>query len=195
MLNRFLELYEQGLLGPLDPVSCFDAKEIEKAFVISKAHLISARSSSNCHTSARNPQIEPSRSPRDIVLDPNAAYLIVGGSTGLGALIATWLVERGARVLLFISRGSGVTPESLSLYAELTAMGCQVNAAACSVVDLEQVQRAVEGCKVPVKCVFDLAMILRVSDISLPRIPCQTSTTDPRGINRFYHRVYLTIIV
>jgi hypothetical protein len=35
---------------------------------------------------------------------PDVAYLIVGGLGGIGRAVANWLVENGARHLVFLSR-------------------------------------------------------------------------------------------
>ncbi|KAJ5080836.1 polyketide synthase [Penicillium angulare] len=40
----------------------------------------------------------------ELELDPNATYLITGGTKGMGLEIATWMYERGARNLLLVSR-------------------------------------------------------------------------------------------
>lgn len=163
MLLRFLELYEEGLLRPLEPVSCFDALAVVQAFrhLQQASHIgkviIRLPEDSSQH-------IDIPSSQRDVVLaGSDAAYLLVGGSTGLGASIATWLVEKGARNLVFLSRSSGISPESQTLFKDLEAMGCCVTAIAGRVDNAQDVQKAIESCTIPIRGVFDLAMILDVS--------------------------------
>lgn len=157
-------MHEKALLGPIEPLSCFEAAAVQQAF----RHV--QRASRIGKVIVRMPQehdepIDVSGCPRDVAFDPGAAYLLVGGSTGLGASIATWLVERGARKLAFLSRGYDANMESDSLYAELRAMGCLVSITRGSVENVEDVQTAVESCEVPIKGVFHLAMVLKVSDL------------------------------
>jgi NAD(P)-dependent dehydrogenase (short-subunit alcohol dehydrogenase family)/acyl carrier protein len=51
--------------------------------------------------------------------------LITGGHGGLGLAVARWLVEKGARNLVLLSR-SGATPAGEKVVAELTAQGASV---------------------------------------------------------------------
>lgn len=154
-------MHLQGLLRPLEAVSCFDANDLESAFRLLQQQdrvgkiIISVPSDAAL--------IKSSPTPRSISLDPSATYLLVGASRGLGASIATWLVERGARRLTFLSRTSGVSDDSKTLFRELESMGCTVTAVQGSVVDMEDVNRAVLASKGPIKGVFHLAMVLDVS--------------------------------
>ncbi|MEZ4453137.1 MAG: SDR family NAD(P)-dependent oxidoreductase [Nannocystaceae bacterium] len=65
------------------------------------------------------------QAPRDLPLDPEGVYLVTGGTGGLGAQVARWLVDRGARRLLLAGRRAPA-PE---LLAELTGAGAEVRAA------------------------------------------------------------------
>jgi hypothetical protein len=60
-------------------------------------------------------------------LDPNAAYILTGGLGGLGKSIATWMVERGARSPIFLSRSAGTKPADKAVFDELRAMSCNVS--------------------------------------------------------------------
>ena len=75
-------------------------------------------------------------------LDQDGTVLITGGTGTLGAIVARHLVTaHGARRLLLTSRrgpsGAGVT----ELTAELTALGAEVEVAACDTADAEAVAR------------------------------------------------------
>ncbi|MGW1179505.1 SDR family NAD(P)-dependent oxidoreductase, partial [Kitasatospora sp. NPDC002543] len=66
----------------------------------------------------------------------DGAVLITGGTGGLGALVARHLVaEHGVRRLLLTSRRGPDTPGATGLAAELTALGAEVELAACDVAD------------------------------------------------------------
>ena len=65
-----------------------------------------------------------------LIFDPNASYLLTGGLGGLGKYVATWMVERGARRLIFLSRSAGTGKGDEAFEAELRTLGCIVSFAA-----------------------------------------------------------------
>ncbi|MDX8030222.1 SDR family NAD(P)-dependent oxidoreductase [Lentzea sp. BCCO 10_0856] len=80
------------------------------------------------------------------VWDPEGTVLITGGTGGLGAELARYLVaERRTKKLLLISRRGGDTPDAVALQAELTAHGADVTIAACDMADLKAVKKVVKG--------------------------------------------------
>lgn len=90
----------------------------------------------------------------------DGTYLLIGGARGLGRCIATWLVARGARSIVLFSRSARSDPESLSFSRELESMDCSVSAVSGSVSNMDDVQRAINSAKNPIKGVFQLAMVL-----------------------------------
>ncbi|KAI0176547.1 hypothetical protein GGR52DRAFT_571510 [Hypoxylon sp. FL1284] len=161
LLNRFIGFYQQGLLQPIEPVVSFEAKQITRAF----RHLedgdhvgkvVVTFPESGSHASIQSvPQ------PRRIEFDPASAYLLVGGVGGLGRSISTWMVERGARNLTFLSRSAGQSDISKSLFLELESMGCAVTVVTGRVDRMDDVQRALSQSKFPIKGVLQLAMVLK----------------------------------
>ncbi|KAI0377169.1 polyketide synthase [Hypomontagnella monticulosa] len=163
VLTQYVDMYNRGQLQPLDPVSYFDAEVVEQAFRhlqngdhIGKIVVTIPKDASRIHSTPH---------ARLVTLDPEATYLMVGGSKGLGGSIATWLVERGARSLTFLSRSTGTNPETKALFEELQAMGCSVSAVAGSVDNQEDVRAAISSSGKSVKGVFQLAMVLSDSPL------------------------------
>lgn len=154
-------MYTQGLLHQPDEVSYFEAQEVEKAFrhLQNAAHIGKVVVTMPSDDSAI--KAVPYNQPP--TLDPDATYLLVGGARGLGASIATRLVEQGAMHLTILSRAAGVSAESKALFAELKAMGCELSVVAGSVESMEDVEAAVSSSGKPVKGVFQLAMVMNVS--------------------------------
>ena len=103
-----------------------------------------------------------------VTFDPNSAYLLTGGMGGLGKSKATWLVERGARSLTFLSRSAGLSDESKEFIKELESLGCTVAAVAGGAENMEDVKAAIEATAVPIKGVFHLAMVLKVRQTGVP---------------------------
>lgn len=71
--------------------------------------------------------------------------LITGGTGGLGAHVARWLVGRGAEHLVLTSRRGPDAPGAAELREELEAMGVEVTIAACDVADREALSSLVSG--------------------------------------------------
>ncbi len=161
MLQQCVDWYDQGLLKLPDAVTCFDAAEVEQAF----RHLQNASHIGKVVVRMPDDDSQLVAAPYSppLTLDPEATYLLVGAARGLGASLAPWLVEQGARNLTFLSRSAGASPESTALFAELRAMGCAVSVVAGSVESKEDVEAAVASSGKPVKGVFQLAMVLNVS--------------------------------
>ena len=81
-------------------------------------------------------------------LSPEATYVIVGGMGGLGQFIAKWMVEQGARHLLFLSRQGAKHPDAAGVLETLNASpGVQAATYECDITDSEQVQRAFSRCR------------------------------------------------
>ena len=98
----------------------------------------------------------------DISFDSEAAYILTGGFGGLGRSVATWLVERGARALVFISRSAGSNPDNHRFSLELGSLGCSVFTVTGEIENMEDVRRAVAAPSRAIKGVIHLAGILRV---------------------------------
>ncbi|MBI3243488.1 MAG: SDR family NAD(P)-dependent oxidoreductase [Chloroflexi bacterium] len=75
-----------------------------------------------------------------------ATYLITGGLSGLGLLVAEWMVERGARHLMLMGR-SGPTESARKVLDELELAGAKVIVAQADVSDRDQVEKVLAGIK------------------------------------------------
>lgn len=95
-------------------------------------------------------------------LDPSASYLLVGGLGGLGRSVSIWMVQHGARNLIFLSRSIGTDSEEEHGFVRMLAsMGCAANLVRGSVADPADVARAVGGSSKPLRGVLHMAMVLR----------------------------------
>lgn len=97
-----------------------------------------------------------------LALRPDASYLLVGGLGGLGRAVSTWLVENGARNLVYLSRSAGQSTQDQLFFLELEAQGCSVQAFPGSVSALSDVERAVQGARSPIAGILQMSMVLRV---------------------------------
>ena len=96
-------------------------------------------------------------------VDPEGSYLITGAFGGFGKVLAQWLVETGARELVFVSRRGADSPEAETFVARLRDRGVTVSVFRADVGSSEDVARvmtAVRSSNRPLKGVFHLAMVI-----------------------------------
>ncbi len=95
--------------------------------------------------------------------DENGSYLVTGGLSGFGLKTACWLVDKGARSLVLISRSATISDESASIIKDLQNKGVEVFTRACDVTDKSALQRLVaeiESDVAPLKGIVHAAMVL-----------------------------------
>ncbi|CAB3782072.1 type I polyketide synthase [Pararobbsia alpina] len=162
LFGEVMQLFDNGTLHPL-PYRAFPAARVEEAF----RHMQQARHIGKVLVTYPAGVPAPTRDSAPVSrleLDPAAAYLIVGGTSGLGFATVQWLVSRGARHLTLASR-SGTLTEHL---AEEVARwrnehGVQVHVAACDVTDataVNQLIEAIDARGAPLKGVVHSAMVI-----------------------------------
>ncbi|MCJ1434803.1 hypothetical protein MMC27_004173 [Xylographa pallens] len=108
--------------------------------------------------SLRSPNETP---PTPLRFRSDACYLLVGGLGGLGRVISTWMVESGARNILFLSRSAKEGPEITPFFDELRARGCEVLTFAGSVTNLSDVEAAIAQATRPVAGVMQMSAVMR----------------------------------
>ncbi|KAL8794223.1 MAG: hypothetical protein Q9195_003177 [Heterodermia aff. obscurata] len=94
----------------------------------------------------------------------NFTYLIAGGLGGLGGSIARWMVQRGAKSLILLSR-SGPKPEATNeVVQELRLAGAHVETPACEISNAASLSAVLRDCAIrvpPVKGCIQASMVLR----------------------------------
>lgn len=100
--------------------------------------------------------------------DTHATYLIVGGVTGIGSVVTEWMLSKGAKTLLLVSRHATTHPNALKLQAQGEVAGCSVHIRDCDVADENSLVKLLAECSrtlPPIRGVVNGAMVL---DVSLP---------------------------
>ena len=98
---------------------------------------------------------------RKPVFNSSASYLLVGGLGGVGRALSVWMIEHGARHLIFLSRSAG-KPEHHDFTRELESMDATVKLINGSVSEPEDVTRAIQATgDAPLKGIINLSMLLR----------------------------------
>lgn len=119
---------------------------------------------------------------RTMAFNSSASYLLVGGLGGLGRAIATWMVDNGARSLIFLSRSAGKGAADEGFVAELQSMSCAAHLVAGDVTDPGDVARAVAAAPAthPLKGVIQLSMVLRDQNFDVMSIEDWTAAVAPK---------------
>ncbi|KAJ5185393.1 Acyl transferase/acyl hydrolase/lysophospholipase [Penicillium cf. griseofulvum] len=85
-------------------------------------------------------KVHPARRD-DNLLRPDASYVIVGGTGGIGLDIASWLPEKGAKNLILVSRGGIKTEKAEQTIRDLSRQGVNVEVCRCDVADKQSVDQ------------------------------------------------------
>lgn len=164
ILIQFNKYYDSGKIKPITPMKIFSATEVIDAFRymqkgqhIGKIVVTMPEDASELEVASK-PQVAKFRS--------DASYLLVGGFGGLGRSVSNWMVQNGARHLIFLSRSAGDSEKDQIFIRELEAQGCVVQTIKGSVTKIEDVKRTVAEAGKPVAGVFLMTMVLRDRAIS-----------------------------
>lgn len=109
------------------------------------------------------------RTRLNFYFDSEKTYLIGGGLGGLGRSIAQWMVGRGARNLILLSRTGGQSEKAFAFFKTLEAESARVEAPACNMTDASVLKRVLDRCaetKPPVMGFIQASMVLSVSQCS-----------------------------
>ncbi|MCC8396968.1 SDR family NAD(P)-dependent oxidoreductase [Paraburkholderia sp. MMS20-SJTR3] len=162
LFEEVMRLFTDGVLHPL-PYRAFPAERVEEAF----RHMQQARQIGKVLVTYPAGTPSPTRSAdtaATLQLDPAAAYLVVGGTGGLGFATARWMMSRGARHLTLASRSGTLAPEMREEAARWRANnGTEVHAVACDVTDaaaLDALLAEIAQRRTPLKGVLHSAMVI-----------------------------------
>lgn len=167
LVEQFTGYFQQGKLTPIKPVVVFDAGDVVKAF----RHMQTGQHIGKIVV--RMPE-DPNTLPISKIHDttplfrPDASYLLVGGLGGLGRAVSTWMVEKGARNFIFLSRSGGESPEAQAFINDLESHNMvSATVIAGDVSNIEDIQRALSAAKRPIAGVLQMSMVLKVSHSAL----------------------------
>lgn len=188
IMNEIIGLLKQKLISAVQPITVFPLNEVEKAYRLLQTgkHMgkivltiqddvkvpVSSHSAAYCTWTNKNPQVL-ARS-RSVSLRQDASYLIVAGLEGLGGSICRWLVEHGAKNVIFSSRSANKGGKNQAFIDEMSKLGCTVTAVPCDVSDQAALTSALRNCAKdlpPIRGVIQGAMVLQVRGLPSYLIP------------------------
>ncbi|KAL8372278.1 hypothetical protein RB595_001863 [Gaeumannomyces hyphopodioides] len=164
LLDDVFKLLSYGVVKPISPTTTFSMSEVEVAFrtlQAGKAH------GKILVTAAPDDMVKATYSPKafEKLLRPDATYIIVGGTGGIGRSMARWMTQKGARNIALVSRSAKVAPKVAQLIDEAKSEhGARIVVSQCDVslaVDVEKMIAELAAAQMPaVKGVIHSAMIL-----------------------------------
>ncbi|KAI0418327.1 hypothetical protein F5X98DRAFT_373799 [Xylaria grammica] len=163
LIHSIFQYYEEGHVKPIHPLRMFDASQVQSAFqTMQKGTHIGRFGISMATNLARDvkPRLELPK------FQENASFLLVGGTGGIGRALSTFMVENGAKELVFLSRNAGLKPADIDLSIELQSMGCSVIFARGDVCDEAAVSSALLKVTKPIRGIVQLSMVLRDQNFS-----------------------------
>ncbi|KAI4601070.1 putative PKS/NRPS-like protein biosynthetic cluster [Pestalotiopsis sp. 9143b] len=160
LLETIVAMYEAGEIKPIQPITAFDASDISEAIQFMQKRDHDGKVAIHMPEDSNILPGVALLGHRDL-FRPDVSYLLVGGLGGLGQAIATWMVERGAKSLIFFSRSAANRDVHGTFFDELEASGCSVQAFSGDVGSIEDVKLAVAGASKPIAGVMQMSLILR----------------------------------
>ncbi|PYH65910.1 type I polyketide synthase [Aspergillus vadensis CBS 113365] len=158
MVRTCFELFQKGRFRSIRPLHVFDTTQVKDAF----RYLQTGKHMGKVVVQMTpDPAQLPSAPVKSRASFPaNAAYLIVGGLGGIGKSVSRWLVEHGAREIVYLSP-SAEKDEHRKFIEELEVQGCRVSCAAGTVTDPDDVQQAIRKCTNRLTGVVQMALNLQ----------------------------------
>ena len=166
-----MKYYRQGSIQPIQPIKSFPASEVQDCFRYMQKGLHIGKIV--CEMPDGPSELKGQPQTSSITFKEDAAYVLVGGLGGLGRAVATWIVESGARHLIFLSRSAGQSDSDQEFFRELAAQGCTAQSVPGSVAQMEDVKRAMTVSGKSIKGVIQMSMVLRVCERSYLRFPSE----------------------
>ncbi|KAE8413499.1 hypothetical protein BDV36DRAFT_304027 [Aspergillus pseudocaelatus] len=161
LIFSILEFYNKGYISPL-PTKIFPAAQTQDAFRFMEKgqHIGRVGVSFKPAEGEAHLGLETTKRTLAIAFNGSASYLMVGGLGGIGRAVSTWMVDHGARELVYLSRSAGLTPKDDDFVAELHSMGCAVKLVSGDTTKLEDVKKAIGAATYPLKGIVQMSMVV-----------------------------------
>ncbi|TDZ16051.1 Highly reducing polyketide synthase gloL [Colletotrichum orbiculare MAFF 240422] len=122
----------------------------------------------------------------------DASYLLIGGMGGLGRSVATWLLEHGARNLVFLSRSAGSVDNEPFVRELESYPGAVITAISGDVGKSEDVARAIGAAPKPIAGVLQLSLVLKDNSTAEMTYKEWTDVVNPRVLGT--HNVHQALL-
>ncbi|KAK4236508.1 lovastatin diketide synthase LovF [Achaetomium macrosporum] len=164
-LGAVVELFKQGVLRLPEPMKAFSITEVEAAF----RYLQSGQNAGKVVVEVGEDDVVPAviqPKKSEWTFSPDASFVIAGGLGAMGRIIARWMVSKGARHLVLLSR-RGLQADDVKItefVRDLESSGAQLYCPPCDVADKESLGAVLDYCREhmpPIRGCIQAAMVLR----------------------------------
>ncbi|MFS8175523.1 type I polyketide synthase [Vreelandella titanicae] len=161
LFGEMMALFNDGTLSPL-PFTSFSHTQVIDAF----RYMQQARQIGKVVVTYEQPIAPPKNEvlgTAAMQLSADASYLVTGGLGGFGLRTAQWLVEKGARQLILLSRSGPTSEEAQAAIASFEQQGVTILAAACDITDrtaLADVLERAKGELAPLRGIVHAATVI-----------------------------------
>jgi acyl carrier protein len=160
LIFSILDFYNKGHISPL-PMKIFPASQTQDAFrFMEKGQHIGRVGVTMKQTGGEVAPLETVKRSLSVSFNESASYLMIGGLGGIGRAVSTWMVDHGAREIIYMSRSAGLTEKDDSFVQELQSMGCTAKLVAGDTTKIEDVNRAIATAKLPLKGIVQMSMVV-----------------------------------
>ena len=160
LLKKCADFYHRGFIKPIHPLTSFDATRVEDAFRYMQSGQHIGKIIVTMPEDLNHLQTLGSS---NLVLRSDSSYLLTGGLGGLGRAVSTWMVECGAKNLIYLSRSAGKSKDDEKFLHELHRQGCSTQTFAGDVADSSLVEKIVKTAARPIAGVIQMSMVLKVN--------------------------------
>jgi acyl transferase domain-containing protein/NADPH:quinone reductase-like Zn-dependent oxidoreductase/SAM-dependent methyltransferase len=179
LLKDVIRLYKDGHIRPIRPIKVYRPHSILDSFRYMQQGVHLGKIVVSMDTTSGS-SLEAESRKQLVALDASASYLLVGGLGGLGRSISRWLIQRGARHLIYLSRSAGTNDKHLELQQELGSLGCKVDLVQGNINNLNDVTAAVTRAEGRLKGVLQMSMVLADQSFSRMTMNEWNTAVDPK---------------
>ncbi|XXG98856.1 hypothetical protein Hte_005186 [Hypoxylon texense] len=182
LVRDTIGFYERGLTNSVQPLKIFPASEAADAFRYMQKgqHIGRVGISLRGFVEGHEAHFDVKKRARPITFSGSASYLLVGGLGGLGRAISSWMVDHGAREMIYLSRSAGTGTHDDIFANELKSMGCEAKFVQGDVTIPDDVARAVAAASSPLKGVIQMSMVLRDQNFEAMTIDAWNAVVAPK---------------
>lgn len=138
VLTEVVALFERGELEPLE-ITEFPVSKLPEAMKF----MTRAAYRGKIVLNMQGDRV-PTLPPRNATFRADRTYLISGGASGFGLVIANWMLSHGARHLVLLSRSGPKSDADRVAVETMMGQGAQIHLAQADVTDLDAVRRLME---------------------------------------------------
>ncbi|KAK8104667.1 lovastatin nonaketide synthase [Apiospora kogelbergensis] len=142
----------------------FNVQELSESIELAKKRIPTPSDSNILQIRYGESEVQTRKSAaQHVQFSPDAAYLLVGCLGGLGRSLTTWMLERGCRNFVFLSRSGATKPEAQDVVNRIEAAGARAQVHSADASDEAAVAEVVRrvSAETPIRGVVHAAMVLR----------------------------------